>query len=60
VLFWEGFLKQNPTYLKGWLELTNLEIERGNKAAANLYLEKAKSIEPNSEEIKQLEDKLSL
>jgi hypothetical protein len=56
LLFWEGFLRENPTYQTGWIELTKLELERGNLEVAKLYFDKAVSIEPNSEVLEVLKD----
>lgn len=59
IMFWEGFLRENPTYIAGWVELSKLEIERGNLSAASLYYEKAQTIDPNSEILEELEGKLN-
>lgn len=45
--FWEGFLSQNPTYLPGWLELSKIEYELGDKDYALGALNTAKAINPN-------------
>ncbi len=58
IMFWEGFLKESPTYMAGWVELTKLEIERGNIDAARLYFDKAQTINPNSEILEDLKKKL--
>lgn len=47
--FWESFLAQNPTYLPGWLELSKIEYELGNKDYAVGALNTAKAINPNFE-----------
>jgi len=26
ILFWSNFLKNNPTYIPGWVELNNFEV----------------------------------
>lgn len=58
IMFWEGFLKENPTYMTGWVELTKLEIERGNFDAARLYFDRAQTIDPNSEILEELKEEL--
>lgn len=47
--FWESFLSQNPTYLPGWLELSKIEYQLGNKDYALGALNTAKAINPNFE-----------
>lgn len=53
--FWTDFLIAHLGYLPGWLELTKLEIKKGNLEAAKVYLEKARFIDPNSDEVLKLE-----
>ena len=49
--FWESFLNQNPTYLDGWIELTRIETEIGNRDKAETALIKARHINPNLEKL---------
>jgi tetratricopeptide (TPR) repeat protein len=58
--FWLNYLKQNPHYIDGWLELTKIEYELGNVTRAIQYLEKAKNINPNLSKVKETEMKLGL
>ena len=60
ITFWYDFLANNPTYKEGWLELAKLEYERGNFASAKEALEQAEKIDPNSEELLWLREKLGL
>lgn len=57
--YWENFLKENPNYLPGWLELTNIYLEEGEVENARESLSKAKKINPNSPEVKDLQKRLS-
>lgn len=56
-LFWEAFLINNPTYFSGWIELVKIEVQLENVESAKKALQKARGINPNSDEIKKL-DKL--
>ena len=51
----DKLVQNNPSYLDGYLELVNLEISDSNYLKANEYLESAKSINPNSQELKIIE-----
>ena len=57
-LYWENFLAKNPTYLDGWIELANIELALGNPEEAQLSLEQAKTISPNSSSVKALQEVL--
>ncbi len=46
--FWLEFLKENPGYLEGWIQLATMEYEEGNLVMADEYYLKAKQIDPNS------------
>lgn len=48
-VFWEKFLKENPTYLEGWVELGVIEGELGNTDSSNFAFLKAEAIDPNWE-----------
>ncbi|KKR00092.1 MAG: hypothetical protein UT24_C0017G0018 [Candidatus Woesebacteria bacterium GW2011_GWB1_39_12] len=58
--FWYDFLANNPTYKDGWLELARLEYDEGNLASAKESLEQAEKIDPNSEELLLMREKLGL
>ena len=58
-VYWEEFLGENPTYLDGWIELANINIELGAPDEARLSLRKAKEVNPNSPQVKDLEEKLN-
>ncbi len=55
-VFWLNFLKANPRYLDGWIELTKIDIANGDVQGAKENLKKAFEINPNSEKLKSLED----
>lgn len=50
-LFWENFLKENPTYFDGWIELAKINIKLGNQNEARDALLKAEKINPNSDKL---------
>ncbi len=58
--FWQNFLEENPTYLPGWLELAKIEVQLENVESARYALEMAKSIDPNSNVVNEVEKELSL
>jgi hypothetical protein len=58
--YWESIVFQNPSYLPGFIELTNINLELGNRDSAIINLIKARQINPNSEEIKRLEKFLTI
>lgn len=47
-LFWEDFVNKNPEYLDGWIELTKIYLQEGDKNAGSSALVKAREIDPNS------------
>ncbi len=59
-IFWENFLVENPSYLQGWLELAKIEVQLENFDAARSAFSKAKTINPNSELIKNAESVLGI
>lgn len=59
-IFWENFLVENPSYLQGWLELAKIEVQLENFEAARSAFSKAKTINPNSELIKNAESVLGI
>jgi hypothetical protein len=52
--FWFEFLNLHPAYFPGWIELAKIEKNLGNSDGFNLAVEKAKGINPNSQEIVDL------
>ena len=52
--FWQEFVSDNPTYLDGWVMLTKVNLELGNLEEAKVAFEKARTINPNSDEISKL------
>lgn len=52
--YWEEFLKENPTYQDGYLELGKLYYNNGNFSKSEELMEIAKSLNPNSEKLKSL------
>ena len=56
--YWMGFLENNPSYTTGWLELAKIQIKLGQTENAKRSLENAKKIDPNLEEIYNIEYQL--
>lgn len=54
-VYWEGIVAKNPTYRDGYLELALINQTLGDKDASLKFYEKAKSIDPNSDKIKQVQ-----
>ena len=57
---WTNFMNTHPNYLEGWIELTKIEYNLGDFNSAKQYISKARLIDPNSEDVKTLEDQLRL
>ncbi len=53
--FWQKVIKENPTYRDGYLELALLDNTLGNKTDSLKNFEKAKSIDPNSPKITEVQ-----
>lgn len=53
-LFWQEFVSENPSYQDGWVMLAKINLGLGNIEEARAAFEKAKEIDPNSEEISKL------
>lgn len=53
-LFWQEFVSDNPTYQDGWIMLAKTNLALGYIEEAKAAFEKAKEINPNSEEISKL------
>ena len=60
IIFWKDFLAQNPDYKNGWLKLAILEYKQGNISEVNYSLDMAEALDPNSEELKNLKNKMGL
>lgn len=52
-VFWEDFLKKNPTYIDGWIELAQILNEQLDKEGALKAINAAKNIDPNSKKIEE-------
>ena len=59
-IFWENFLSKNPLYLDGWIRLSEILDELGDKTYALAAFAQATVIDPNSEKVLNLEKKLGL
>lgn len=46
--YWQNFLKENPSYIDGWLELTQVNLTLGDRTAASESYNKAREIDPIS------------
>jgi hypothetical protein len=57
--YWVEFLARNSTYLPGYIELAKIDLELGDKNSAFITIQKAHEINPNSEEVKNLEKNLA-
>ena len=58
ITFWQSFLEAHPTYFEGWIELSVLQLKSGDKEAARYAFVRARKINPNAEEIKNLSREL--
>ncbi len=56
--YWEHIAATNPTYRDAWLEIASLEAEAGNVEYARSLILRAKSIDPNSIKIMNLEKQI--
>jgi Tfp pilus assembly protein PilF len=59
VEYWQKLVADHPTYRDGFLELAQYAYEDGNLDLARAYIKKAKSIDPNSPKVAQLEKKVN-
>jgi len=59
ILYWQNLVAKYPNYLSGWVELAKLEIKSRDNKAALSYLDRAKEIDPNSSEVRNLESALN-
>ena len=55
LLFWENTVSKNPTYIDGWIELAKTASRLEDLDYAEGALNSAKSIDPNSEKIREAE-----
>lgn len=58
--FWKNFLALHPTYFEGWIELGTLQIRSGDFESAKNSYQKAFAINPNSEKLLSLKQKLGV
>lgn len=54
--FWKNILKNNPDYFDGWVELSKIQLSEEDLSKAQESFEKAKFLNPNSEQIFFLEE----
>ncbi|OGM20764.1 hypothetical protein A2714_03745 [Candidatus Woesebacteria bacterium RIFCSPHIGHO2_01_FULL_38_9] len=59
IFYWEGFVREHPSYIAGWLELAKSYYKIGEFALAQSALQNAESIDPNSEDLKSLKTKFN-
>lgn len=59
-VYWEQIIKDNPTYRDGYLELALINDQLGNKKESEVNFNKAKSIDPNSSKVLQIQKLLNL
>ncbi len=58
--YWLKVASENPTYVDAYLQLAKVEVELSNKDAARSYIDEAKKLNPNSEEIEIVGKELGL
>ncbi|OGM09797.1 hypothetical protein A2W13_01285 [Candidatus Woesebacteria bacterium RBG_16_36_11] len=56
--FWVNYLESNPNYFPGLIELAKIQIANSKYDRALQTLLKAKSIDPNSDIIEELEEEI--
>jgi hypothetical protein len=56
---WNSYLQKHPSYLSGYLEIATLENSYGNKEEALRVILKAKTINPNDNQLKLLEEQIN-
>ena len=54
ISFWKSFLALHPSYFEGWVELSRLDIQNGDKSGAITAFHNAWKINPNSIEAQRL------
>ena len=60
IYYWKSFLKFQPNYIDGWLRLTEIEYDSNNMNGAVYALSRALEIDPNSEKVIGLKNKLGI
>lgn len=58
ISFWQSFLTSHPSYIEGWIALAKLDLRKGDKIGAEIAVQKAWKIDPNSVEILSLKNKI--
>lgn len=53
--YWEEIVKKNPTYRDGYLELALINHTLGDKESSIKQFEKAKTIDPNSIKVREVQ-----
>ena len=53
-IYYDNLVKQNPTYMDGYIELAKISSFLGDRESEKNYLKLAYNINPNSKEIKDL------
>ncbi len=59
VKLWKAFTTEHPDYFEGYVELSKLELVKGNFEEAMKYYLIANSINPNSEKVIELKKRLA-
>jgi tetratricopeptide (TPR) repeat protein len=57
--FWEDFISKNNDYRDAYFQASILQYKLGNSSKAKMYAEKGLSLDPNSEDGREIEDFLS-
>ncbi len=52
--YWLEVVKDNPTYIDGYLELAKVDVELDLREEAKSYIQMAYSLQPNSEKINEV------
>lgn len=53
---WEQLMQERPNYRDGWVQLAVLYYKKGETSKALTVLQKAKEIDPNNENLSQIEE----
>ncbi len=53
-IYYENLVKQNPSYMDGYIELAKISSFLGDRESEKNYLKLAYNISPNNKEIKEL------
>lgn len=57
--FWENFISKNQNYPDAYFQASILEYKLGNISKAKIYVEKGLSLDPNSEDGREIEEFLN-